>query len=63
MPDPLSLISVRKCVYFWSPPSCGHSRVPLLLRAGLGVCVCLCVRGVMEAEGPWQVENGPGLFI
>ena len=61
MPDPLSLISVRKCVYFWSPPSRGHSRVPLLLRAGL--CVCLFVCAWRDGgRGPVAGRKWPGPF-
>ena len=65
MPDPLSLISVCKCVYFWSPPSCGQSRVPGLdvcLFVCVCVCVCVCARGVMEAEGPVAGRKWPGPF-
>lgn len=64
MPDPLSLI---RC-------ACVRAQVCLFLAASivwLSACLCtcvsrrvfVCVHGVMEAEGLWQVENGPGLFI
>lgn len=67
MRDLLSLIRrVCICMYLFLAVSimwlfmclrtCVSERVLFLL-------VCLRVHGVMEAEGLWQVENGPGLFI
>ena len=51
-------------------PACPH---PILIDLVFSECVCVyrfpcvcmyaCAAEVMEAEGLWQVENGPGLFI